>query len=292
MKLQCLGAAAIAYAMLMPSVGVASNLTNAQQTAVLAEGHEAYARGLAERTNEPTQAKIAFERAVNRYGVLVDDGYITGPLLYNLGNAQVQAGLIGPAIATYLRAQTRMPADAKLAENLTYARSLVRTRVDADAGTALVERLLFWHYTWSPTLRLTFFALAWIVLWGLLITRCWKRVPGLRTTTALAGVASVAFGMSFLWPMIAGHAPIGVLIQDDVIVRKGDNTAFEPRFAEPIHQGVEFRVLESRPQWLHIELPDGQNGWVPSDAAELVGHSAMTPDGALASGRQFTTPQP
>ena len=176
------------------------------------------------------------------------------------------------------------PGDAKLAENLAHARSLVRTRVDTDAGTAVVDRLLFWHSAWSPTLRLTLFAFAWIVLWGVLATQCWRRVPGLRTTMTIAGVASVAFGLSVAWPLIAGESPIGVLVQDDVIVRKGDNNAFEPRFQEPIHQGVEFRVLESRPQWLHIELPDGQDGWVPRDATELVGHSGGARDGALAGG--------
>jgi len=280
MILRVIAVSMLAFA--VPGLTLAGDLTRAQRTAVLEEAHTAYARGLEQRAADPAEAKASFERAVNRFGVLVDDGQATGPLLYNLGNAQVQAGRIGPAIATYLRAESRMPGDPRLAENLAHARSLVRTRVDADGGTALIDRLLFWHHAWSPAVRLVVFAFAWFLLWGMLTVRCWRRVPGMRAATVVAGVASLLLGLSLTWPLIAGETPIGVLVQDDVIVRKGDSAAFEPRFAEPIHQGVEFRVLESRPQWLHIELPDGQEGWVPRDATELVGQGASA-NTALAS---------
>ena len=282
MMLRHIGTCLFVVVVLIPAMALGGDLTSTQQTAVLAEGHEAYAQGLAQRDHNPGAANVSFERAIDRFGVIVDDGLTTGPLLYNLGNAQVQAGHVGPAIATYLRAEVLMPGDAKLAENLAHARSLVRTRVDADAGTAVVDRLLFWHYTWSSALKLSLFAFAWIVLWSVLTIHHWRRVPGLRTTMTITGVASVALGLSVAWPLITAESPVGVLVQDDVIVRKGDNNAFEPRFEEPIHQGVEFRVLESRPQWLHIELPDGQDGWVPRDATELVGHHGASSTGALA----------
>ncbi|MCH2135613.1 MAG: SH3 domain-containing protein [Phycisphaerales bacterium] len=248
----------------------AQALSEAQLQTVLDEAQDAYTRGLSLRASDPAAAMDAFERSVDRFMVLIDDGHATGSLLYNLANAQVQAGSLGAAIATYLKADRLMPGDGRIAENLAHARSLVRTRVASDGGDALVDRLVFWH-DWSATTRLVLFTIAWCTLWGVLIMACWRRVPGLRTTASLSALASVVLGVSLLWPMLAGEQAAGVLVQDDVIVRKGDSTAFEPQFETPIHQGVEFRVLESRPNWLHIELPDGQNGWVPRDAAEVVG---------------------
>jgi len=246
-------------------------LTAPQRDAVLIEAHDAYALGLQLRSADAGAAKQAFLRAVDRFRVLEDDGVINGPLLYDLGNAQVQAGRIGAGIATYLRAEPFMGSDARLTENLAYARSLVRTQVRADGSDAVLDRLLFWHTAWSPRTRLVLFALAWCALWGVLAVRCWRPVPGLRTTTSLACILAVALGVSLLWPVVIGESARGVLVLDDVIVRKGDDEAFAPRFEEPIHQGVEFRVLETRPQWLHIEFPDGQDGWVPRDAAQVVG---------------------
>ena len=65
----------------------------------------------------------------------------------------------------------------------------------------------------------------------------------------------------------AGTHRDGVVLTDDVVVRKGNSEGFEPQFLEPLHQGVEFRVLEQRTGWLSIELPDGKTGWIRADAA-------------------------
>ena len=268
--------------------GASDGLTAQQQRAVMQEGHDAYARGLQLRNTDPSQAVSAFDRAIDRYSVLIDDGLVNGPLLYDLGNAKVQAGRIGPAIATYLRASRLMPGDARLAENLAHARAQVRTHVRAGGSEAVLDRVLFWHDDWSPTARLVLFGLAWCALWSLLLIRCWRRVPGFRTSVAGAAVVSVALGTSVMWPYLVGQSATGVLVQDNVTVRKGDSEAFEQRFQEPLHQGVEFRVLESRPQWLHIELPDGQDGWVPRDAAQVVG--AYRPPGMTTLAGQANDP--
>ena len=70
--------------------------------------------------------------------------------------------------------------------------------------------------------------------------------------------------------LFAGTGPVGVLIQDDVMVRKGNADSYTPQFDAPINGGVEFRILESQPVWLHVEFPNGEDGWIPRDAAEFV----------------------
>ena len=261
----------------------AGELTAAQQESVLTEATDAYARGLSLRSTDPGKAKAAFARAVDRFSVLLDDGIVNGPLLYDLGNAQVQAGRIGAGIATYLRAETLIPGDPRLQENLNHARSLVRTKVRPRGADALLDRMLFWHSAWSSTTRLGLFIGAWCVLWAVLIIRLWRPLPLARTTATASGLAAAALGLSLAAPTLLIGAPQGVLVQDDVIVRKGDDEGFAPRFEEPIHQGVEFRVLETRPQWLHIELLDGQDGWVPRDAAHVIGRASSPASTAVAA---------
>jgi hypothetical protein len=61
----------------------------------------------------------------------------------------------------------------------------------------------------------------------------------------------------------------GVLVRNEVVVRKGNGEGYEPQYSQPLHEGVEFTVIEQRGGWLEIELPDGGRGWVRQQDAEL-----------------------
>ena len=87
-------------------------------------------------------------------------------------------------------------------------------------------------------------------------------------------VASVASGI-FLLSMIvesvhSARNPEGVVTAREVIARKGDADTYQPSFTEPLHSGTEFVLLEERSGWLHIELEDGSNCWIPAHAGERV----------------------
>ncbi len=87
-----------------------------------------------------------------------------------------------------------------------------------------------------------------------------------------AAVGWIAVGVSVAAQLIGEHrTPEGVVVVDDVVVRKGNSEGFEPQFAESLHQGVEFRVVEERPGWLHIRLSNDKSGWIRTEQAELIG---------------------
>jgi len=222
------------------------------------------------RHADPDAARAGFLKAAERWSLLVDAGTVNGPLLYDIGNAFVLAGDLGHGIASYLRAQQYMPNDPRLAENLAHARSLVSSRFDAPDGQALLDRLLGWIPTASPWATLFVFTLAWTGLWACLVFRRSMRTPVRRPILATCSVFTLVAGMAVISHMAVGSSRLGVLVEDGVVVRKGDAATFAPQFSEPIDRGVEFRILEERPVWLHVEFPNGDEGWVPRDAAEVV----------------------
>ena len=134
----------------------------------------------------------------------------------------------------------------------------------------MLDQLIGWLPAVSPWTRLILFIVAWSLFWTALIMRhqiaqsIWR--PWCGSMLAL----SILAGSSVVWSAWNGTGTLGVLIADDVVVRKGDAASFAPRFAEPIGKGVEFRILESRPVWLHVEFPNGDEGWVPRESAEVV----------------------
>jgi len=263
-----IGAAVGALAL---AAGAAAELSPAQRETILAEAQQAYVQGVSLRRTDPDSARARFREAASRYQQLVDDGVTNGALQYNLGNAHFQAGNLGRAIAHYRAALAMMPGDADARHNLEYARSLRESQISGRGADAVVRTLLWWHRQTPFGLRAGLFVAAYLLFWMALSMQV--RRPGRQWIWTAVGCAVlwVPLGCStashLLRPPGSG---IGVIVVDDVIVRKGNGEGFEPQFRQPLHQGVEFAVLERRPGWVEIELPDGKSGWIRDDQALLV----------------------
>ncbi len=246
------------------------HLTNEQQIAVLDEAQNAYDNAIQLQTADPVASKESFRRAANRYQLLVDDGIENGELWYDLGNAQLQSGEIGEAIAAYRAAKRYIPSDGRLQTNLEYARSLVANKMSSEDTTSILKRLAFWHESLPTQIRLIIGLTFWFACWSLIATRFFRMIPGFKTASITLGLAAAALGVSVGADIADQHTDHGVLTAQEVIVRKGDGLNYAPMFQEPIQEGIEFDILGRRSDWLHIRLPNGAEGWIQQDAAHIV----------------------
>ena len=249
-------------ALCVPSVARADDAVD------LSAAQGAYDRATELQRTDPAAARTQFEAAAKGFQELVDRGLTNGPLLYNLGNAQMQLGQTGPAIGSYLRAQRLMPGDGRLQANLAHARAQVKDRFDRGSGLLLEDVAAWWHLLPQES-RLWLATAAWITAWGLACARLLRPSTPLvraRATPAVAWTLGLAGAVLLATVVVDVSAPswrpVGVTLSDGVVVRKGNGDGFEPAFAEPLSQGVEFRVLEQRPGWIEIRLPDGKTGWI------------------------------
>lgn len=235
----------------------------------LAAAQQAYDQATSMQRSDAAAAREKFATAEKGFQQLVDDGAINGPLLYNLGNAQLQQGKTGAAIASYLRAQRLMPGDARLQANLAHARSLVKDRMDSGGGLLYEDVAGWWHLLSQPS-RWWLGIAAWFAAWSLVLARL--VTPGLPVARGVSRAFVWALGLAgaVLLVTVAADAfapalrPQGVTLVDGVEVRKGNGEGFQKAFEQTLSQGVEFRVTDERPGWLQIRLPDGKGGWIRS----------------------------
>lgn len=114
------------------------------------------------------------------YEAIVDKGYISGRLFYNLGNAYFKAGELGRAVLNYNRAQKLMPYDKDVTYNLAVANGYVKDKIDTVPE---------------------FFLSRWIKAWrSSLDSNTWAARSLVLLAVALAGV------LVFLWRSAAGGA--------------------------------------------------------------------------------------
>jgi len=267
----CLPALCLTLALsALTNIANASEPNRQQQVEVLNQALRAFDRGVELRPKQPAEAREMFAEAAAKFQALVDAGVHNGRLYYDLGNAYLQAGRLGEAMVSYRRAERLIPGDARLEENLRYARSLCQNQIPISGQRAFWKTLFFWHHDTPLRWRVTLALLSYSVFWVGLIAWTFRRRGAWWYLLAPCLALWLATGASALIELYQPARPAGVILADNVTVHKGNGEGFEPQFQEKLHEGVEFAVIEHRGDWLNIELGDGKTGWIRLSDAELI----------------------
>lgn len=209
-----------------------------------------------------------FERAVALYRAMREMGVDNGHLHYNLGNAYLRAGELGRSIASYRRALKLLPRDEDAAANLAFARRSARDEIAAPAPPALLRTVLFWHHGLAPVEALRSAALVGLGFWIVLALRLYRPASEVLRWSA---VCLLAVGLALGGSLVAHAAfgsPIAVVLPPEIDLHAAAGEGSVVRFR--LHAGTEVRVIERRPEWIRIELPDGQRGWSKREYMEIV----------------------
>jgi len=219
----------------------------------------------AQKAFDEASSPDEFLKVAALYQEIRDIDGISGAVLYNQGNAFMRAGRRGRAIAAYRQAERYRPNDPYLEANLRYA---LAAHDATPQRRPVVEYLLFWQDWCSYPAKFYLAAAVTIATFILgLISLLTRR--RLFTRLAIGGVVLVAllvFSAGYDWYRY-DHLVHGVVVEDEVVARKGNGAGYEPAFTEPLPEGTEFRVVNRRGKWLLIRLPGDQEGWIEQGAA-------------------------
>ncbi len=264
----------IAMLMLVLTAALAHAMTEEEAGRLFAEANQRFDEAVALLDQDPERARALLEGAAARYERIREAGIENGKALYNQGNALLLMGELGPAILAYKRAERLDPRDENLQRNLATARARVQSRIEEGSARAWLDAALFWRTETSTASQWRVFLTLWVGVWAALAL--W-RIGVLRGRAAawIAGAlflstGAVGAGLGLTW-WERSTRPAGVIFAEEVVGRTGPGEAgYEPSFTSALSEGVEFRALERRGGWLHVELPDGARTWIPAGAAGFV----------------------
>ncbi len=249
-----------------------TRLPREQLHALLDEANTAFrlANGL---VNNPDRARQLYEQAILLYEKIIDQGGVRNArLYYNLANAYLLKEDVGRAILNYRRAARLDGSDINLRKNLAFARTRRIDKVEVGAERRVLETLFFWHYDFSLRTRFLLACLSFAgVCIALTVTIRFGRGPAASAVALFCGVLVLCFLTSIL---VESHRQAntryGVITVPEIVARQGDGPNYPPSFKDPLHAGTEFELLEQRPGWLHIQLSNGTDAWIPDGTASLV----------------------
>jgi len=221
-----------------------------------------------------------FDGAAAAYQHALDQGARRADVYYNLGNAWLQGGDVGRAIASYRRAERLAPRDPDIQANLALARGRVVDAVPAgdpgDLGplglVGLAERLRAWL---SPgEMGSTALALWWALA---VVFVGWRRRAGRgrtmwgRATLIAAALLGTALAVRGAWAWVDASRPAAVVVAESIPAAAGPGPASQFPAVDTLHAGAEVTIAETRAHWVRVSTPDGRElGWLPAAAIERV----------------------
>ena len=223
----------------------------------------------ANESRDDDEKKKLYAKALLRYET-VSKEIVNGKLYYNIGNTYFMQGDIGRAIANYRRAEQLIPDNNQLQQNLWLAQKKRQDIIPVKQEEKLLHTLFFWHYDLSDKVQTVIFACAYVTFWlcaGLMLL---TPLPIPRWLPASLLVVTMMFSTSLLAKRFGRQETSGVIVAQKIIARQGDGLNYQPSFTAPLHAGTEFSLVEQRGKWLHVELRDGRQCWLPTESSELI----------------------
>lgn len=206
-----------------------------------------------------------YRGAVDHYSHAVEAGYVSGALLFNMGNAYFRLDEIGQAIRYYEKAAKLTPEITELGHNLAIARA--RT---VDQFSRLPEP--FWETWWQWTMR-TFGSRALFAV-GVIFYLCAAITLGLRIRngqtpwrrrilTVSAALAVLFISTGYAASVDADRLRHAVVVTDEVGLRENPEGA---RTDLSVHEGLVVEIVTDESNWTEIRLPNGVRGWVRAES--------------------------
>lgn len=209
-----------------------------------------------------------YASAIEAYHQVLQSGYESGNLYYNLGNNYFKKGELGKAILNYEKAMRLMPRDSDLKANYQYARSLIK------GGTGEPERSWWRDAIGKVFSRLTIngltLFLSVIFTLILLVILAAAYIPWVRKYRPVTlAVLIMIFTASF----ITAYEKVSLTGKEAVIITDTADVRFEPFDSATTHytlyEGTKVAIISSRDSWYKVRRHDKKVGWIKSSECEV-----------------------
>ncbi|KAF0159848.1 MAG: hypothetical protein FD188_2083 [Ignavibacteria bacterium] len=209
-----------------------------------------------------------FSEAIANYDKILAQGFESGTLYYNLGNAYFKEGKIGKSILYFEKGLKLEPNDEDLRYNLTIANS--RT-IDKITEVPKLFLVLWWEglvtafgiIGWSIFVVITF----WILLASIAVY-FFSRKTAWQRFTFMSGSISLSILVFLIVVLFARvnretATDYGILTELTYSAKVSPDEDSNGAFV--IHEGVKFSIEDSVGEWVKIRLIDGKIGWVKKE---------------------------
>ncbi len=214
-----------------------------------------------------------YDSALLVYTQLIDEGFESADLFYNIGNAYFKKGDIAHAILFYERAYLLNPKDADIAHNLAYAHSQQVDKIDI-IGQGFFKKIYTSFYRYFSLQTWVFLSVFCFILFltGLLVfllspVVTLKKV-GFFVGVFCIGISAISYSSASSRYSELENREYAILIEPAVSI--GTEPSHSSKALVVLHGGVKVFILQERNGWYSIRLQDGTQGWIEQKHVEII----------------------
>jgi tetratricopeptide (TPR) repeat protein len=214
-----------------------------------------------------------FQQAIEQYQKIVDVGFESGRLYYNLGNCYYKLDEIGYAILYYEKAKKFLPNDSEVSLNLELARLKVIDRVEMPSRFFLFEwwDKIKYFYSIPQLTRLTL--ILYILTAVIFVFFLFLKKDRIRK------VFFSVFLIFLIFTLFSGYVLFSNIYKENtnqyaILLPKSVNVLSAPEENSTdvfiLHEGVKIKLEDEIEDWVKIVLPDSKSGWIRKDHIGII----------------------
>ena len=218
-------------------------------------------------------AEKNYAGAILSYKKASDTGLTSAELAYNIANAYAQNKQLGKAILYYERCLRINPFDADAAQNLSVVNTWRKDEIEPiypffGIRWAKALRNALSSNTWTILGLCCLFGMAFGVAIWLFGTSVLMKKRGFFAAIAAFLLSAIPFWCAYETLQLSKHSGFGIVQPNEIVMRTAPDA--ESSDIMTLHEGTRLELMDKIGEWLKIELPNGEQGWLPEGAVEEI----------------------
>ena len=220
-----------------------------------------------DRANESYKVQD-YETAVEQYLSIIDGGFKSAEIYYNLANSYYKLNQIGKAVVNYDRAYNYDKRDQDIKFNRAYVNAQVVYSSKSKENN-LIQQLFKAHtnfYTIKEALLIIMVLI--FLLAGIHIGSLYFPIEKKRLNALLTGIFVLI--VIFIYGLYFERQENN----NSAVILKNTQALFEPTENSTLHfqlkEGVKVKIESEDKFWIRIQRRDGKRGWIKRDTLEEI----------------------
>ncbi|MFT4790515.1 MAG: tetratricopeptide (TPR) repeat protein [Arcticibacterium sp.] len=213
-----------------------------------------------------------YKLAIDYYEKILEDGYHSAAIYYNMGNAYYKQNKIGQSIYYFEKALLLEPTDTEVLKNLGFAQKMtidaIPTKEENGLGRTYEQfisqySLHFWSLLAIGTMLLGVFS---YLFYYVARDPKQKRV-GFSLSLLLLIISVLSYTNGFFLEASQSEDNPAIIFETAKVLSEPNNLGIQ---IFELHEGTKVQVLESFESWKKVQISDGQKGWLKEKQLKLL----------------------